>query len=177
MDRLMNQFTRVFETPYDNTDINAFNCNVDRIGHDLEPKDLMYVLNHFLYGVIEISSFKVEIPVREKAHLTNTQASLSNHINHCTETFGKKPAFIEVDFYHIGEALSVVASMNGVIAAPMAPKNKVILADDNQMTLNKHDTLSLIEHVVIDNTSLGYSLRVVKAFYVLLLIAGVLNCL
>jgi hypothetical protein len=175
----MNQFTRIFETPYDNTDINAFNCNVDRIGQDVDPKDLMYVMNHFLYGVIEISSFKVEIPVREKANLTNTHASLANHINNCTKAFGKSPNFIEVDFYHIGDALKVVARMNDVTPAPMAPKNKIILADeDSQMALNKYDTLSLIEHVFIDNTSFARRLQTwPNVIYVFFLIVGTLNCL
>lgn len=174
----MDQFNHVFETPYDNTDANAFNCIVDRIGQDSDPKELMYVMNHFLYGVIEISSFKIEIPVREKANLTNTHASLANHINQCTNAFGKKPNFIEVDFYHIGDALDVVASMNGVTPSPITPKNKIILADDIQMALNMTESLSLVEHVYIDNTSFALPSRTwPKAFCALFLIVCALNYL
>ncbi|KAI7906561.1 PLC-like phosphodiesterase [Cokeromyces recurvatus] len=119
---LMDQFSNIFETPYDNTDINSFNCNVDRIAPNLNPKDLMYVLNHFIYGVVDIAMIKIEIPSRIKAQAVNAKPSLSQHIQNCTTIFQKKPNFIEVDFYTIGDASSIVAELNGVtLKRPIMP--------------------------------------------------------
>jgi hypothetical protein len=152
----MDQFSRVFETPYDNTDINAFNCNVDRIGQDLNPKDLMYVMNHFVYGVIDIGTLKIEIPLKEQAQYTNADASLVDHTNNCIDAFQKKPNFIEVDFYTIGDALSVVAKLNGVAPTPLlSQKNKILSLPSNISTALHRTNLSPTEHILIDNSSDG----------------------
>jgi hypothetical protein len=151
--RLMDQFSRVFETPYDNTDINAFNCNVDRIGKDKDPKDLMYVMNHFLYGVIELGPLKVETPQRDRANETNSASVLLPHINNCTKVFQKKPNFIEVDFYQIGDALAIISSMNNVTFKPLRPKKNLISASNSSTTTAiRRNSLSPTEHVLIDNS-------------------------
>lgn len=149
----MDQFSRVFETPYDNTDINAFNCNVDRIGDNLSPDDLMYVMNHFMYANIDLGSIKVQIPLRSKALITNGRESLTNHANDCTNVFQKKPNFIEVDFYTIGDALDVVAEMNGVNPVPLL-SSKISAASRNVSSpVAPHAKLSPTEHVLIDNSA------------------------
>lgn len=150
----MDQFTKVFETPYDNTDINGFNCNVDRIGNNLSPNGMMYVMNHFVYGLIQLGSLKIEIPYKEQAQYTNDQSSLFEHINKCTSTFQKKPSFIEVDFYTIGDALEVVANLNNVSLVKSSNEKNHTLAVS---ALPKPNTthrinLSPTEHIVIDNS-------------------------
>lgn len=149
----MDQFSRVFETPYDNTDIDAFNCNVDRIGDDFSPDDLMYVMNHFMYANIDLGTFKVQIPLRSKALITNGRESLTNHANSCTDIFQKKPNFIEVDFYTMGDALDVVAEMNGVASVPLL-SSKVSAASRNVSSspVALRPKLSPTEHVLIDNS-------------------------
>jgi hypothetical protein len=151
----MDQFTRVFETPYENTDINAFNCNVDRIGDGLSPKGMMYVINHFVYGVIQLGSHKIEIPYKEQAQYTNDQSSLFEHINKCTNEFQKKPNFIEVDFYTIGDALEVVANLNNVsfsVKSTSTKKSNSLKSPVPSIPTAMHRThLSPTEHVVIDN--------------------------
>lgn len=150
----MDQFSNVFETPYDNTDINAFNCNVDRIGQESDPRDMMYIMNHFLYGVIELGSLKIEIPLKEQAQNFNSEKSLSDHIDMCKSVFDKNPSFIEVDFYTIGDALSVVSSLNDVSPPPVLPK-KLSAASINSTSVSVHHiSLSPTEHVLIDNSSM-----------------------
>jgi hypothetical protein len=151
----MDQFSRVFETPYDNTDINAFNCNVDRIGHGLDPKDLMYVMNHFLYGTIELGTLKLQIPLKEQAHNSNSEKSLFEHVDNCTSVFNKKPNFIEVDFYTIGDALSVVSNINNV--TPPLYKKLSAASDNSTSSPVRHSSLSPTEYVMIDNSSVGSS--------------------
>ncbi|KAG2230666.1 hypothetical protein INT48_008007 [Thamnidium elegans] len=149
---LMDQFSRVFETPYDNTDIDAFNCNVDRIGDDLNPDDLMYVMNHFMYANIDLGTIKVQIPLRSKALITNSRESLTKHANNCTDIFQKKPSFIEVDFYTMGDALDVVAEMNGVTSVPLLSSRISVASRNVSSPVAPHAKLSPTDHVFIDNS-------------------------
>lgn len=153
LNRLMDQFSHVFETPYDNVDVDLFNCNVDRIAKDLEPHDMMYVMNHFIYGVIEMGALKIEIPFKEKAASTNAKESISKHASDCTSVFQRKPNFIEVDFYTIGDALSVVSDLNGVPPTPLVRKQPVPLVDGNSTLAIRKSNLSPTEHILIDNSS------------------------
>ncbi|KAI8888425.1 PLC-like phosphodiesterase [Backusella circina FSU 941] len=110
---LMDQFSRVFETPYDITNTKDFGCDIDRISHDANPSNLMYLLNHFLYGVIDIASIKIEMPSRIHAFETNSQ-SLVDHTVRCSRVFKRKPNFIEVDYYSSGQALTLIKALNGI---------------------------------------------------------------
>jgi hypothetical protein len=112
----MDQFTRIFETPYEITDIDDFNCNIDRRSPDISPSDMMYVMNHFLYSVFEIGALKIEIPAKNKAAVTNSQ-SLIDHTINCTMVFERKPNFVEVDFYNIGDVLDLIEELNGIAAS------------------------------------------------------------
>lgn len=149
---LMNQFSYVFETPYDNVDLESLNCNVDRISQGSSPHDLMYVMNHFIYGVIQMGALKIEIPLKEKANKTNAKESLLDHAFNCSAIFQKKPSFIEVDFYTIGDALSVVSNLNGIPATSLILKKLAPSVDSNTSAIRKSN-LSPTEHVLIDNAS------------------------
>lgn len=151
----MDQFSQVFETPYDNTDINAFNCTVDRIGKDSDPKDLMYVMNHFLYGIIELGPLKVEVPQKGKAQDTNSAASIVPHLNECINAFQKNPNFIEVDFYSIGDTLPIIAQLNNVSFTPLRKKKDPMLRTDNSTAALHRSSLSPTEHILIDNSDGG----------------------
>lgn len=110
----MQEFSYMFETPYDNTDESAFNCNVDRPRLDADAaKDRMYVVNHFLYGTINLAGVRIELPQRDRAVITNGKL-LSDHADMCSSIFGRNPNFIEVDFYDLGDAPRTVARLNGL---------------------------------------------------------------
>ncbi|KAI9271451.1 PLC-like phosphodiesterase [Sporodiniella umbellata] len=145
---LMYQFARVFETPYENTKAENFNCNIDRVASDVNPSDLMYVMNHFLYGVIDIAAFKIQIPMRNRAETINGQL-LIDHTNNCTLVHAKKPSFIEVDFYTVGEALQLTAELNN--AEFLGIKSEKI--ESHLGAAGFHvNSLSPTKHVEIDNT-------------------------
>ncbi|KAI8080704.1 PLC-like phosphodiesterase [Gilbertella persicaria] len=167
---LMDQFSQVFETPYENID--TFNCEVDRIGQDLNPKDLMYVVNHFLYASFEVGATKIEMPSKAKANVTNAHVSLADHIQNCTSQFEKKPNFIEVDFYSIGDSLSVVAELNGVSAQQLTSKQDT---KSEGMAIIHKTSLSPTEHIMIDNTvSMGNLLTPKSLFYIASMLTSVL---
>ena len=157
----MDEFSLVFETPYDNTDLNEFKCIIDRPSSPSNPENMMYVVNHFLYGVIEIG-MKIEVPQRDKARETNGK-SLEKHVNECTETFQRKPNFIEVDFYERGNVLEYIASLNGVPAPksllppPTNAINENPVVDIGKTSSNALDEIrekgKNFSHVLIDNLS------------------------
>ncbi|CAB4401709.1 unnamed protein product [Rhizophagus irregularis] len=114
---LMPEYSYVFETPFENENANAFTCTVDRPKNQERP---MYVLNHFLYGTLAIST-SIDVPQPDKANTTNS-ASLADHAKKCQQTFDKIPNFIAVDFYDQGSdnqnVLSITADLNGVQYVP-----------------------------------------------------------
>lgn len=70
-------------------------------------------MNHFLYGVIQVGR-EIEVPQLDKASITNGMDSLSKHADDCNRAFGRKPNFVEVDFYDHGKALEFVAMLNNI---------------------------------------------------------------
>ncbi|CAG8489581.1 2640_t:CDS:2 [Ambispora gerdemannii] len=119
---LMAEYNYVFETPFDNSDANNWQCTVDR------PKDQprsMYVLNHFVNGRLPAALSNgppIELPQPGSADTTNAQ-NLQQHADACRAKFGKIPNFVAVDFYEKGtgnqNVFSAVANLNGV---PYVPK-------------------------------------------------------
>ncbi|CEP13571.1 hypothetical protein [Parasitella parasitica] len=149
---LIDQFSHIFETPYENLDVDSFDCNVDRIAQEMSPNGMMYVMNHFIYGVIEVGPLKIEVPFKEKATTVNAKDSLIKHASICSLTFQKRPSFIEVDFYTIGDALAVVSELNGVPATPSMLKKSVPVVDNSAIAIRKSN-LSPTRHILIENSS------------------------
>ncbi|RIB11905.1 PLC-like phosphodiesterase [Gigaspora rosea] len=115
---LMPQYSYVFETPFQNSDPNAWQCTVDRPKNQPQP---MYMVNHFLYTIIQGLS-TIEVPKPQTAASTNSD-NLNNHVQNCTNIFDDKiPNFVAVDFYDQGQnnvnAFSVVAGLNKVSYTP-----------------------------------------------------------
>lgn len=103
----------MFETPYDNSNENSFKCTIDRPGDPSDPENMMYVMNHFLYGSLNLGGTAIEIPQKGKANITNAD-SLLNQAKDCHSTFGRNPTFLEVDFFNYGNTLQIVAQLNNV---------------------------------------------------------------
>ncbi|KAI8342990.1 PLC-like phosphodiesterase [Chlamydoabsidia padenii] len=110
---LLSEFNYVFETPYDNSNENSFKCTIDRPGEPSDPDNMMYVMNHFLYGSLNLGGTAIEIPQKGKANITNGD-SLLNQAKDCQSAFGRYPTFLEVDFFNYGNTLQIVAQLNNV---------------------------------------------------------------
>ncbi|KAJ2955480.1 hypothetical protein NQZ79_g8529 [Umbelopsis isabellina] len=107
------EYTYIFETPYDNTNVNEFGCTVDRPQDPANPGQMMYVMNNFIYGTLEVGSIQIEIPQPYQANNTNA-AAFENHATNCTSVFGRPPNFLEVDFYDWGTTFQVLDKLNNV---------------------------------------------------------------
>lgn len=92
-------WNHIFDNPYSASHRDDFSCTLNRgnLNHDL------FLLNHFI---------TVINPRPDSAHVVNTHASLSNHINNCYNTYNRLPNFIYVDFYDVGDLLAVTDSLN-----------------------------------------------------------------
>ncbi|KAI8333118.1 PLC-like phosphodiesterase [Chlamydoabsidia padenii] len=110
---LLSEFNYVFETPYNNNDESSFTCKIDRPSDPSNPDSMMYVMNHFLYGTLNLGGTAIEIPQKGKANITNA-ASLSTQAQECQTAFGRHPTFLEVDFYNYGNTLQIAAQLNNV---------------------------------------------------------------
>ncbi|GAA5892735.1 uncharacterized protein JCM6883_007456 [Sporobolomyces salmoneus] len=114
---LLDEFTNIWETPFDETD-DSFPCTVDRVTGSAEGK--MYLMNHFLD--VNTTLFGQTIPVPDTARLLETHASsgpapaMSAQADQCFSNHGYYPTFTLVDYYDVGDGsvFEVAAQMNGV---------------------------------------------------------------
>ncbi|CAG8500174.1 4506_t:CDS:10, partial [Ambispora leptoticha] len=165
---LMAEYNYVFETPFDNSDPNGWQCTVDRPKN--QPRN-MYVLNHFLSGKLPASITNgqdIEFPQHDVANTTNSQ-SLQQHAAACKATFGKTPNFVAVDFYEIGannqNVFSVVANLNNVSYVPKQLGNTVTANGGSNNGSSSSDVDSLRVSIKFSQTMM--TLGVVAMFVVL----------
>ncbi|KAJ7446426.1 PLC-like phosphodiesterase [Mycena galericulata] len=116
---LIDEFTNVWESPFDVTDP-AFDCSINRTKGDTSTQ--MYLINHFLDTIL----FGEPVPDVSAANVTNAVSgvgSLGTQVNTCVADYGKAPNYLLVDFYEYGNGsvFQVAASINGVTYAPTTP--------------------------------------------------------
>lgn len=119
---LLDEFTHVFETPFDNTAFSDFSCLPDRpavLAGDPAAaiaSRRLPLMNHFLY---ETQAF-FNIPAVDNVTTTNAVegvGSLGEHGTRCTGVWGRVPSFVLVDFFNVGPAVESVDRLNGVTSA------------------------------------------------------------
>lgn len=110
----MREWDYVFETPYDNHNESQFSCVIDRPVDINSETGYMYVMNHFLYGTLNLGSTVIEIPQKGTAVTTNGEDSLMKQAGTCKQTFGRQPNFLAIDFYNRGNSLDIAARLNNV---------------------------------------------------------------
>lgn len=117
---LLDEFTFVFENPYNVTSLSNFSCVADRPPAVFEQtataisSGLLPLVNHFLD---KNEGLGIDIP--DTANITTTNGksgvgSLGAAASDCSAAYGKAPAFLLVDFFDEGSAISVVNSLNGI---------------------------------------------------------------
>lgn len=88
------EFTNMWETAYDITDIALFDCTVNRTNGDTATQ--MYLINHFLDKLV----FGQPAPDVDKANVTNAASgdgSLGAQVDTCNTAEGRSPNFLLVD--------------------------------------------------------------------------------
>ena len=120
---LLDEFTFVFENPFDVTSASNFSCTANRPASVLGDTaaalsaDLLPLMNHFL----DISeAFGIEIPNVSAINTTNAPSggvgNLGNAASTCMNAYGKAPTFILVDFFEEGPAINTADTLNGITA-------------------------------------------------------------
>ncbi|KAF9157470.1 hypothetical protein DFQ26_008705 [Actinomortierella ambigua] len=117
---LMNEYSFIFETPWQIPKGSAYPCTIDRPAGGQQQS--MYVLNHFISGQISTGGQSIDVPQRGAAEQTNGP-DLVSHVNECVSTFKQNPAFLAIDFYEKGSLLQTVAQLNGVTYVGKGPTN------------------------------------------------------
>ncbi|KAI9812707.1 MAG: hypothetical protein M1827_004463 [Pycnora praestabilis] len=118
---LLDEFTFIFENPYDVTSLTNFSCVADRPASvqgntaTAISSGRMPLMNHFLDSA---QAFGIETP--DVGNITTTNApsgaigNLGGTAAGCASTWGRKPTFILVDFFDQGPAIATVDTLNGI---------------------------------------------------------------
>jgi hypothetical protein len=124
---LMDEFTFVWENPYDVTSPSNFSCvpqrpsSVSGSASTALSSNRLPMMNHFLYSS-DLSSLGIEYP--NASYVTTTNAAsggvgnLGSTATMCKSAWsGRQPTFILVDFFNQGPAIETVDNLNNVTNA------------------------------------------------------------
>lgn len=118
---LLNEWDYVFETAYDVTTYNGFNCTLNRptslsSATSAISSGYLPLMNHFRYKLLTASA---ELPdVDDIANTNNanktTVGGLAYEAYQCDSEWGTAPVFALVDFYTEGPAVDTADQINGI---------------------------------------------------------------
>lgn len=118
---LMDEFTFMFENPYDNTNVSDFTCapnrpsSVQNNAQAAISSNRMALMNHFLYSQ---GAFDIETPnvadIGSTNSAGNSVGNLGYSLSSCSSEYGRAPTFTLVDFFDQGPAIDAVDSVNGI---------------------------------------------------------------
>ncbi|BGP07212.1 hypothetical protein JCM10049v2_003043 [Rhodotorula toruloides] len=122
---LLDEFTNIWETPYDQTN-NAFPCTVDRVTGS--PQNKMYLVNHYLDVNMSIAGSTFPVPATGALDQTNAVSgtgSLGVQASACAAQQGYNPTFTLVDYYDVGNGsvFEYAAQLNKVTYKPVTIGN------------------------------------------------------
>ncbi|KAB8295172.1 hypothetical protein EYC80_007101 [Monilinia laxa] len=106
------EFSYFFETAYDVTTPTFPTCTLDRPSGS-NGDGLLPLINHFL----DVDILGISVPDRLAAAKTNAATgvgSIGAHADLCTETWGRKPRVMLLDFFNTGNALAAQNTLNGL---------------------------------------------------------------
>jgi hypothetical protein len=109
---ILDEWTYFFETPYDTTDKDFPQCDLDRPA-GASPDGRMYIVNHFL----DVDVFGIKVPDRLSAPRTNAatgDGSIGAQADLCTSTYNRQPNFILADFIDQGQVMEAQDQLNSV---------------------------------------------------------------
>ncbi|CAG8073593.1 unnamed protein product [Penicillium olsonii] len=121
---LMDEFSQMWETPFSPTDVN-FPCTQQRPPglSKKDAKNRMYMANHNLNLQLNFGSLNLLIPNTASLNVTNSNETNSNGTlgsmaQKCSDSWGRPPNFLLVDYYNYGNfngsVFEVAAEMNNV---------------------------------------------------------------
>ncbi|KAJ6788200.1 hypothetical protein PWT90_02165 [Aphanocladium album] len=121
---LLPEFDFMFETPYEVTAPNGFNCTLDRPGTAKLNKspttalsmNYLSLVNHFQYQQLFAG---ILAPDTDSLNVTNSPETTSRgnfgqHIELCKFEWGTRPNFMLVDFWNVENPIAAVDKVNGL---------------------------------------------------------------
>ncbi|KAI4214658.1 MAG: hypothetical protein LQ351_002731 [Letrouitia transgressa] len=121
---LLDEFTYIFENPYEVSSLTGFTCSPDRPSSVRSQTSVaiqsgrLPLMNHILYDLQSL--FGASIPDIDNITTTNAPSkvvgSLGTAADNCKKEYGKNPTFVLVDFFDQGPAIQTVDRMNGITA-------------------------------------------------------------
>lgn len=121
---LLDEFTYIFENPYEVSSLTNFTCSPDRPSSVRGQTSVaiqsgrLPLMNHILYDLQSL--FGASIPDIDNITTTNAPSevvgSLGTAVDDCKKEYGKNPTFVLVDFFDQGPAIETVDRMNGITA-------------------------------------------------------------
>ncbi len=93
----------VFDTPYSFNAPEDFSCDVNRGS----VSNGLYLVNHWITTGLGVGD-------SVQAAIVNAYPFLLGRLEQCQSETGRFPNFIGIDFYHIGDAVAVAETMNGI---------------------------------------------------------------
>lgn len=92
----------IWDTPYDFETEADFTCALGRGTSTASP---LFLINHWLSNPLSDIGYAREV---------NVEAVLGKRVDECTTAAGRKPTFVAVDFYEVGDLFQVVKTANGL---------------------------------------------------------------
>ena len=119
---LLDEFTFVFENPFEVLSLSNFSCNPDRpsvvkdkISAAVQSGRLP-LMNHFLDTEQAFGSVPDIGNIKTTNNQTGPVGNLGDAATECKTLYGRAPTFILVDFFDQGPAINTVDSLNGFMA-------------------------------------------------------------
>lgn len=147
---IIDQFSNIWEDAYDVTET-GWECAVNRSSGN--AGSMMMLVNHFLDETYSFGSTQFFIPDKEQLNVTNSEASLSLHVNNCNSIWGRAPNHILLDFYDTtgNVPFNYVARLNGVAE----PTNTVVPYTSTATAATQASGSGSDRQAVISQSSLG----------------------
>jgi hypothetical protein len=145
---LLPEFTYVFETNYGITEMDGFNCTLDRptsvsSSATAISSGYMGLLNHFKDTAL---AFSITVPdvtnlSTTNSAATNTTGALGTQGEQCFSEWGVKPTFILVDFWNVGPSIDTADLLNGITGTGRTAVSTAQLTSSSSSAGFKHDAM------------------------------------
>lgn len=156
---LLDEFTYLFETPFDVRSLSGFNCTLDRPSSlrttgggaaAALQAGMLPLVNHFAYTVItgDITVPNVADIETTNGPSTSAQGALGRHAQTCQGEWGVKPVFVLVDFYDKGPSVATADRMNGIVQAVGRRGAPGTAASEGSLGVGEGRGLALVGFVV-----------------------------
>ena len=118
---LLSEFNYIFETAYQVTSLDGFNCTLNRPSNEASAAaalstNYMGLVNHFKYQDIGTDIFLPDTTTIDTVNSAGTTEAgeLGTHLQSCRTQWGLRPNFVLVDFWSVGNTIQAADNQNGL---------------------------------------------------------------